>query len=99
MSENVPDLRVVPSAGEVETRATVELITRARQSLAEARTLADVRSVMELASLAADAAQRIARLAEARRATAEIVEAANDAANDAAAVRIEAQAIAGELLR
>jgi hypothetical protein len=41
----------------------------------------------------------LAQLAEAERRTAEIVEAANQAANDAAAVRIEAQAKAGELLR
>jgi hypothetical protein len=54
---------------------------------------------MEAASVAVDAAHRLARLAQAQHAAAEVVEAANEAANDAAAVRIEAQAQAGELLR
>jgi hypothetical protein len=79
--------------------ATVDLITAARRSLAEARTLPDIRSVMEMASAAAEAGRRAARLAEAHRLAADVVEAANEAANDAAAIRIEAQAKAGELLQ
>jgi hypothetical protein len=79
--------------------ATLSLIADARRSLAEARTLPDVRPVMEAASVAVDAAQRATRLAEGQRLAAEVVEAANDAANDAAAIRNEAQARAGEMLR
>jgi hypothetical protein len=90
---------VIRLPDDVDTRATLSLIAQARQSLAEARTLPDIRRVMEVASVAADAGQRAARLAEAQHAVAAVVEAANDAANDAAAVRIEAQAKAGELLR
>ncbi len=99
MSEQKPDLRLVQRAGEEDIRATLDLISRARHSLAEARGLPDIRMVMEAASVAKDAAQRAAKLAEAKRRAAEVVAAANDAANDAAAVRIEAQAKAGELLR
>jgi hypothetical protein len=79
--------------------ATLGLIARARRSLAEARTLPDIRRVMEIASVTVDAAQRGARLAKAQHAAAEVVDAANQAANEAAAIRIEAQARAGELLR
>jgi hypothetical protein len=84
---------------DANTSVTLGLISQARRSLAEARTLPDIRRVMEMASVAVDAAQRAAKLAEAQHAAAEVVEAANEAANDAAAVRIEAQAQAGELLR
>jgi hypothetical protein len=84
---------------DVDARDTLTLIARARQNLAEARTLPDIRHIIEVASVATDAAKRAAKLAEAQQAAVEIVEAANDAANDAASVRIEAQAKAGELLR
>lgn len=79
--------------------ATLELISQARENLTAARSLPDIRRVMEMASLAVDAAERAARLFNAERRAAEVVEAATAAANDAAAVRIEAQAKAGELLR
>ncbi len=96
MSDVKPELRVVkPSDAGL---ATLELISQARQSLAEAWTLPDIRRVMEAASVAADAAERAAKLFNAERRAAEVVEAATAAANDAAAVRIEAQAKAGELL-
>lgn len=77
---------------------TLALVSSARAALAEARTLPDIRRVMEAATVAADAQRRAARLAEATGLAADVVKAANDAANDAAAVRIEAQAKAGEIL-
>ena len=77
---------------------SIALIERARRALAEARTLPDIRRVMEAARTAADHARRLAKLAEAEQIAVEVVEVANEAANDAAAVRIEAQAKAGELL-
>lgn len=79
--------------------STTQLISNARRALAEARTLPDFRKVMEAASVAADAGKRAAKLMEAQGVAAEVVRQANDAANDAAAVRIEAQAGAGRILR
>jgi hypothetical protein len=99
MSDARPELRLVRAGGAGETRATLDLISTARRSLAEARDLPDYRRVMEMAAVAKDAAQRAARLAEAERLVTDVVASANEAANDAAAVRMEAQAKAGELLR
>jgi hypothetical protein len=95
------DERMIPLPAEpaADVKATLALIAAARRSLAEARTLPDIRRVMEAASVAEDAGRRAAKLAEAQRMAADGVEAANQAANDAAAVRMEAQARAGELLR
>jgi hypothetical protein len=84
---------------ELGDRTTLALISDARRALAEAATLPDIRKVMEAASVAADAGRRAAKLARARDLTAEIVRDAEAAANEAAAIRIEAQAKAGELLR
>lgn len=78
---------------------TVQLISNARRALAEARTLPDFRRVEQAAKVAADAAKRAAKLMEAEGVAAEVVKLANEAANDAAAVRIEAQAGAGRILR
>ena len=78
---------------------TLQLVSNARRALAEARTLPDFRYVMEAATVATDAAKRAARLMEAQGVAAQVVEQANEAANDAAAVRIEAQAGAGRILR
>ena len=78
--------------------STVALIDQARRALTEARSMHDIRQVMELASLATDYARRWSRLAQAEEMAVQAVEAANEAANDAAAVRIEAQVKAGELL-
>lgn len=75
------------------------LVTAARLALAEARTLPEIRKVMEAATVAADAGKRAAKLAEAEGMATEVVRQAEEAANDAAAVRIAAQARAGELLR
>jgi hypothetical protein len=75
------------------------LISDARHALAEAVTLPDIRKVMEAAAVAADAGRRAAKLAEAHGLAADVVRDAEAAANDAAAVRIEAQAKAGELLK
>ena len=80
-------------------RTTLALISDARRALAEAATLPDIRRVMEAASVAADAGRRAAKLARARDLAADVVRDAEAAANDAAAVRIEAQAKAGELLK
>ncbi len=94
------DLPVLNASVEhADTNATLSLISSARRSLAEARSLPDIRRVIEAASVLANAAQRAAKLAEAQYAAAEIVNAASEAANDAAAIRIEAQARAGEILR
>lgn len=84
---------------DAEQTTTLALITDARRALVEARSLNDFRKVMEVASVAADAARRASKLMEARGIAADVVQAANDAANDAAAVRIEAQAGAGRILR
>src|SRR5690242_3596468 len=81
-----------------DTISTLALISHARRSLVEARSLPDVHRVIEAATVLVDAAQRAAKLAEAQRVAADIVNAAIDAANDAAAIRIEAQARAGEIL-
>lgn len=96
MNERIVPLSAEPDA---DVKTTAALIATARRSLAEARTLPDIRRVMEAASVAEDAGRRAAKLAEAQRIAADVVEAANQAANDAAAVRLEAQAKAGELLR
>jgi hypothetical protein len=100
VSERKPELRLVPAdASTGGPGATVELIEAARRYLIYARSVPDLRSVMEMAAVAKDAARRAAKLAEARRLCADVVEAANEAANDAAAIRNEAQARAGELLK
>ena len=91
------ELRLVESSD--AGLATLELISQARACLAEAKTVPDLRRLMAEASVVEDAAKRAARLFNAERRAAGIVEAAALAANDAAAVRIEAQAKAGELLR
>lgn len=79
--------------------STIQLISNARRALAEAKTLPDFRRVMEAATVAADAAGRAAKLLEAEGMAIEVVKQANEAANDAAAVRIEAQAGAGQILK
>src|SRR5262249_28074179 len=93
--ERIVALRATPEA---DVTASVALIAVASQRLAEARGLSDVRLVIEAAGVAVDAAPRAAKRAQGHRMAVEVVEAANQAANDAAAVRIEAQARAGELL-
>jgi hypothetical protein len=98
MTDTKPELRIVESGQTDAGLATLELISQARQALAEARTLPDIRRVIEAASVAKDASQRAARLYNAERRAVEVVEAATAAANDAATIRIEAQAKAGELL-
>jgi hypothetical protein len=67
--------------------------------LTEARSLDDLRTVMEAAGHAEDAARRVAKLAEAQGMTSALVRDAEAARNDAAAIHIEAQAVAGEILR
>jgi hypothetical protein len=79
--------------------ATHALVARARQMLVEAQSLTDLRVAMEAAGNAQDGAKRLAKLAEASGMTTTVVREAEGAANDAAAVRIEAEAMAGEILR
>ncbi len=100
MSDGKPELRLVPVDGPESGVATsLNLISAARRSLVEAQALPDIRRVIEMAGVIKDAAQRAAKLAEAEQRAVEVVDAAIGAANDAAAVRIEAQAKAGELLQ
>lgn len=77
---------------------TLALISQARQALAEAQTLPDIKLAMERAKAGEAGARAAARVA-AQRDLVEVAEQANEAANDAASVRIEAQAKAGELLK
>jgi hypothetical protein len=94
-----PRSELVP-AGQVRGIATVlAQISEAEGSLVVARELPEVRRVQQAATVAEEAARRVARLAEAEAAPAEIVAAAKEAANGAAVLRIEAQVRAGELLR
>lgn len=79
------------SAGELVVIAQIRLM------LAEARTLPEFRRVIEAAEAMSDTARRYAKLAEAERLAADTVQAANDAANDLADVRLQAQAEAGLL--
>jgi hypothetical protein len=87
----------VPAAP-ADAGTTLALISHARRSLVEAQTVPDLQRVIEASTVLADAAQRAAKLAEAQRVAADIVAAAIDAANDAVAIRLEAQARAGEIL-
>ena len=88
-----------PTMRSAQLAVAADRISEARRNLARAHTVPDVRRVMEAASVAADAARRVAKLAEGESSAIDLVEAAADAANDAAGLRIEAQAKAGELLR
>jgi hypothetical protein len=94
-----PRSELVP-AGQVGGMAMVlARISEAERSLVVARELPEIRRVQQAATVAEEAARRVARLAEAEGAPAEIVAAAKEAANQAAALRIEAQARAGQVLR
>jgi len=84
------------------TRSSAELLpvlAAAQQELAAAKTLPDVLPVIHLAAAVAAAAERAAKLAGVRGAVPDLVRAANETAREAAVLRIEAQARAGELLR
>jgi hypothetical protein len=87
----------VPAAAELSS--ALELISRARSQLADGPTLSDVQRIIEAAALAEDGARRVAKLAEAQRLASQLVDAAAQAANEAATVRIEAQVKAGLLVR
>jgi hypothetical protein len=77
---------------------TLALLGTARHALVEARTLNDFRRVMEAASVAASASLRAAKLMQAQGIAEEIVAQASEAAREAGAVRLEAQAKAGEII-
>lgn len=97
MSEDVVTTKLVPAA-----RSSAELLpvlAAAQQELAAAKTLPDVLPVIHLAAAVAAAAERAAKLAGVRGAAMDVVQAATEAALEAAVLRIEAQARAGELLR
>ncbi len=78
---------------------TLSLLGTARHALNEARTLDDFRRVMEAAGVAANAGLRAAKLMQAQGIAEEIVIQASEAAREAGAVRLEAQAKAGEIVR
>ena len=82
-----------------DLESTLALISQARRQLADAQTVPDVQRIIEGTGLVEDGARRVAKLAEAQRLASELVEAAAQAANDAATVRIEAQVKAGLLVR
>ena len=97
MSKDSVTSRLVPVA-----RSSTELLpvlTAAQLGPAAAKTLPDVLPVIHLAAAIASAAERAAKLAGVRGAAMDVVRAANEAAREAAVLRIEAQARAGELLR
>jgi hypothetical protein len=75
------------------------VLSTAQLGLAVAQTLPDVLPVIHLAAAVASAAERAAKLAGVRGAAVEVVQAAIETAREAAVLRIEAQARAGELLR
>jgi hypothetical protein len=83
------------------TEPTNELakISQARQMLAEAKTLPQLRELMEIAAATTEVQRRLARFQAAQGQVAEVVAQTNAVANEAAAVRIEAQARAGEMLK
>ena len=78
--------------------STRALISQARRQLAEAQPLSELRYTVEALGLAEDAGRRAAKLAEAMRLPRDLVEAASQAANEAAILRIEAQVKAGRLV-
>lgn len=77
------------------TPTSLERVSQARQLLAEARTLSDIVKVMEMAGAAEDLAHRAARMS---RISIEIAQEADAAANEAAAVKFEAEAKAAMTL-
>ncbi len=87
-------VRTAPSSGEL-----LPVLAAAEQELAAAKTLPDVLPVLHLAAAVAAAAERAAKLAGVRGAAMDVVRAVNETAREAAVLRIEAQARAGELLR
>jgi hypothetical protein len=89
----------VPDARRDQLTATKDQIANGQRTLAQASTLPEVRRVMEVASVAADAARRAAWEARTRSRAKDLVRAANEMTNDAASLRIEAQAKAGEMIR
>jgi hypothetical protein len=97
VSKDARTTNLVPTA-----RSSAELLpalAATRLELAAAQTLPDVLPVIHLAAAVAAAAERAAKLAGGRGAAMEVVQAANETAHEAAVLRIEAQARAGELLR
>jgi hypothetical protein len=75
------------------------VLATAQLELAAAQTLPDVVPVIQLAAAVASAAERAAKLAAVRGAAPDVARAANEIVREAAVLRIEAQARAGELLR
>lgn len=77
---------------------TLDLLDQAREALAIAKTLPDIRRVITQAGAIADLGKRAARYAEAQHLTAETVRQAEAVTNDATLVKIEGQAKAGYVL-
>ncbi|TMC01505.1 MAG: hypothetical protein E6J41_32900 [Chloroflexi bacterium] len=97
MSKDATTAKLAPTA-----RSSAELqpvLAAGQQELAAAKTLPDVLPVIHLAAAVASAAERAAKLAGVRGAAPDVARAANEIVREAAVLRIEAQARAGELLR
>lgn len=77
----------------------IALLSRVEQMLSEANTLPDLRLAMEAAGSISDAAKRYQRLLNAQGIASDAAIQAGKVAKDAAAIRIEAQAKAGEILK
>lgn len=97
MSKDAMNTRLVPPTR--SSAGLLPVLAAAQQELTAAKTLPDVLPVIHLAAAVAAAAERAAKLAGVRGAAVDVVQAANETAREAAVLRIEAQARAGELLR
>lgn len=90
--QNTQDLAIIESH-------SVAMLDKARQLLAQATTIPELRIAQEQLKLLTDGSRRAAVLAEGGHLAAEHVQAMRDFANDAAGDYIESQAKAGMLLR
>jgi hypothetical protein len=97
VSKDARTTNLVPTAG--SSAELLPVLATAQLELAAAQTLPDVLPVIHLAAAVAGAAERAAKLAGVRGAAPDVARAANEIVREAAVLRIEAQARAGELLR
>jgi hypothetical protein len=97
VSKDAGTTNLVPTAG--SSAELLPVLATAQLELAAAQTLPDVLPVIHLAAAVAGAAERAAKLAGVRGAAPDVARAANEIVREAAVLRIEAQARAGELLR
>jgi hypothetical protein len=97
VSKDTVTRKLVPAVR--SSAGLLPVLATAQQELAAAKTLPDVLPVIHLAAAVASAAERAAKLAGVRGAAPDVARAANEVVREAAVLRIEAQARAGELLR